>query len=138
VAHGNFNGQRLSTWANTGEETILHVTRALSIRTRNLEQEEPQRGGDERQVVYIGGRRFRQTTVQADLMVSNHRQETVKLVIRRRFSGDLLKADGAPKSVLREEGVYSVNRRNELIWSFSLKPGEEKKLAYSYSVLVSF
>jgi hypothetical protein len=58
------------------------------------------------------------------------------LVIRRRFSGELLSADGSPKQSLREEGVYSVNKRYELLWRFPLKPGEEKKLAYQYSVLV--
>jgi hypothetical protein len=35
-----------------------------------------------------------------------------------------------------EEGAYSVNRRNELTWSLSVKPGEEKTLTYHYSVLV--
>jgi hypothetical protein len=138
VSGGRFNGQRLSTWANAGEETNIHVTQALSIRTRNLEQESLNKGDEGRQVVFIGGRRFRKTNVVAELIVSNHRKEGVKMVIRRRFSGELTKAEGSPKTVLREEGVYSVNRRNELIWTFPLKPGEEKKLTYHYSVLVSF
>ena len=57
-------------------------------------------------------------------------------MIRRRFSGELVDAEATPKSSLREEGVYSVNRRNELIWTLSLKPGEERKLKYHYTVLV--
>jgi hypothetical protein len=139
VANGRFNGQRLSTWVNAGEETILHVTKALSVRTRSIEQEEQRKNGDdERQVVYIGGRRFRRTTVQGELAVSNHRKEAITLVVRRRFSGELLGSEGSPKLTLREEGVYSVNKRNELIWSFPLKSGEERKLTYRYSVLVSF
>lgn len=64
--------------------------------------------------------------------------ETISLVLRRRFSGELVQADGAPKASLREEGVYSVNKRNELIWTFSMKAGEEKKLKYSYTVLVPY
>jgi hypothetical protein len=28
---------------------------------------------------------------------------------------------------LREEGVYSVNKRNELLWTMTLKPGEERR-----------
>jgi hypothetical protein len=137
VSGGRFNGQRLSTWTNAGEETIVHVTQALSIRTRNLEQEE-MKGDEGRQVVYVGGRRYRKTNVAAELTVSNHRKEDVKMVVRRRFSGELTRAEGLPKTVLREEGVYSVNRRNELIWTFPLKSGEQKKLSYHYSVLVSF
>lgn len=136
VAQGRFNGQRTSFWVNSGEETVLHVTKALSVRTRALEVEEQKKNGDNRDIVFIGGRTFRKSTIQGELAVSNHRKESIALVIRRRFSGDLLSADGNPKAVLREEGVYSVNKRNELIWSFPLKSGEEKKFAYRYGVLV--
>jgi len=60
----------------------------------------------------------------------------VDVVIRRQFSGELKSADENPQQELREEGVYSVNRRNQLTWNISLKPGEEKTLHYSYTVLV--
>jgi hypothetical protein len=139
VAHGKFGGQRLSTWANAGEETTLRVNKALSLRTRCLEHEDHKGNGvSERDVIYIGGQRLRKATVNGDLLVCNHRQETVTLVIRRRFSGDLLKASDNPKVELREEGVYAFNKRNELVWTIKLKPGEEKTLTYQYSVLVSF
>jgi hypothetical protein len=133
ASNGKFNGQRLSFWVNTGEETTLHITKALSIRTRHVEHEE-QPGT--REIVYVGGNDFRKATVKGELTVNNHRKETVSLVIRRRFSGDLLAADGSPKCVLLEEGVYSVNKRNELIWSLTLEPGKEQTLTYRYSVLV--
>jgi hypothetical protein len=132
VANGHFNGQRLSYWVNAGEETTLHITKALSIRTRSVEHEEE----GKREVVYVGGRRFRKTNVKGQLRANNHRKETITLVVRRRFSGDLLEADRSPKCTLLEEGVYSVNKRNELLWSLKLKPGEEVKLTYRYSVLV--
>jgi hypothetical protein len=139
VAGGKFNGQRTAYWANAGEETVLPVTKALSVRTRSTEAEEAKKGADpERDVVYVGGRRFRRGTVAGELAVSNHRKEEVKLVIRRRFSGELVSADGDPKLSLREEGAWSVNRRNELLWTLTLKAGEEKKLTYRYRVLVSF
>jgi hypothetical protein len=139
VANGRFNGQRTSYWVNSGEETILHVTKALSIRTRAIEQEEQRKdGGDERDIVWVGGRRFRKSLVQGELAISNHRQEGINLVLRRRFSGELLSAEGSPKQSLREEGVWSVNKRNELVWTFPLKSGEEKKLVYRYFVLVSY
>ena len=49
----------------------------------------------------------------------------------------VIRANGEPKSTLREEGVYSVNKRNELLWTLPLKPGEERKLTYRYTVLVA-
>jgi hypothetical protein len=138
TAGGKFNGQRTSYWVNAGEETVLHVNKALSVRTRAIEHEEQQKiGNDGRDFVWIGGRQFRRSTVEGELSVSNHRNEAIKLVIRRRFSGELLHADGDPKSTLREEGVYSVNKRNELLWTLPLKPGEERKLNYRYTVLVA-
>lgn len=133
VGNGKFLGERTSFWVNKGEETTLHITKALSIRTRSSEQEEP----GSRKVVYIGGDDYQKTTVKGELMVNNHRKETITLVVRRRFSGELLEATGNPKCVLREEGVWSVNKRNELTWSLTIKPGEERTLTYRYTVLVN-
>jgi len=137
VADGKFNGQRSTYWVNAGEETVLRVEKALSVRTRALENEEIKNAGDGRDFVWIGGRHFRKSLVEGELAVSNHRNETIQVVLRRRFSGDLIEADGNPKSSLREEGVYSVNKRNELLWTLPLKAGEERKLKYRYSVLVA-
>src|SRR5439155_12107363 len=93
--HGRFSGQRMMGWVNADEETTLRVTKALSLRTRSGEHEQQTGNGvSEREIVYIGGRRFRRATVAGELSVCNHRTEPVKLLIRRRFSGDLLKATG--------------------------------------------
>jgi len=128
---------------------VLRINKALSVRTRSIEHEEqvnasapgapgfPPGPGAARDLVWIGGRAFRKSTVEGEVAVSNHRQDTIQLVIRRRFSGELVKADGAPKTSLREEGAYSVNHRNELLWTIPLKAGEEKKLMYRYTVLVA-
>jgi hypothetical protein len=136
TAGGRFNGQRTSYWVNSGEETVLRVSKALSLRTRAVETEQAAERAD-REIVWVGGRQYRRSTVAGELSVSNHRNEEVKLLLRRRFSGELIRADGSPKTLLREEGVYSVNKRNELLWTIPLKPGEGKTLTYTYTVLVS-
>jgi len=132
VASNRFNGQQMTNWVNSGEETSLRVTKALSLRKRHTELEEP----GQRDKVFLGGQRYQKTVVKGELAVNNHRKEDVTMVVRRRFSGELLNADGEPKKALREEGAYSVNPRNELTWTFVLKPGEEKALSYRYSLLV--
>jgi hypothetical protein len=131
---GHFAGQRLSYWVDAGEETTLQITKALSLRTRATEEEDQSK---ERGELRIGGRQYRKVSVKGELVMSNHRATEINLVIRRQFSGDLEKADGDPKVVLREEGVYSVNRLNELIWTLAIKSGEEKTLNYAYTVLVA-
>jgi hypothetical protein len=130
---GRFAGQRLSYWVNVGDQTTLQITKALSIVTRAEEHED---AAEDRKVVYIGGTEYRKVSVEGDLIISNHRDRAVDVVIRRQFSGELKSADENPQQELREEGVYSVNRRNQLTWNISLKPGEEKTLHYSYTVLV--
>ncbi len=136
TANGQFNGQRTTFWVNSGEETLLRVEKALSVRTRSSENEQLNKDGSGRDLIWIGGRQYRRTTVEGELSVSNHRKEDIKLLIRRRFSGELVQAEGDPKRQLREEGVYSVNKRQELVWALPLKSGEEKKFKYSYTVLM--
>jgi len=132
VAGGRFNGQRLSHWADPGEETTLQVTKTLSIRARSVEQEME----GSREIVYVGGHQYRKASIQGELQVNNHRKEAVTLVVRRRFSGELLSADQSPKQTLLEEGVFSVNKRSQLLWNFKLKAGEETDVTYRYTVLV--
>jgi hypothetical protein len=136
TANGQFNGQRMSYWVNSGEETILRIEKALSVRSRAVENEQQNKDGSGRDFVWVGGRQYRKTTVEGEVAVGNHRKETISMVIRRRFSGELIQAEGGPKTSLLAEGVQSVNRRNELVWTLPVKGGEEIKMKYSYTVLV--
>lgn len=129
---GRFSGQQISYWTDPGETAVVPVTKALSVRTTHAEQELP----DSRGTTYILGKRFRQAAVQGTVMVSNHRKSKVTMVIRRRFSGELLESDGNPVETLLKEGVYSVNKRNELTWTVPLGPGESVTLKYTYLVYV--
>lgn len=133
VSDDHFHGQRMSFWVNKGEEATIHITKALSIRTRSVEYEEPR----EREIVYIAGDDYQKTVVKGELFLSNYRNETVKVMLRRQFSGELLEADGDPQTILREEGVWSVNKRNELTWTLTLESGDERNVTYRYSVLVN-
>jgi len=64
VSKGRFMGQQLSYWTNPGQQMILHITRALSIRTHSAEWVE---AGD-RETVHIGGRSYRRTVVAGHSM----------------------------------------------------------------------
>ncbi|MCA9175938.1 MAG: DUF4139 domain-containing protein [Planctomycetales bacterium] len=134
TADGRFNGQTISYWVNRGEQTTLKVTKALSIRTVSVENEQQ---GESRDIVYIANRAYGRVKVDGSVTVSNHRAEPVEMLVRRQFSGDLVRADGDPKTVRREEGAYSINRRHELVWSLTLKPGETRELKYEYRLLVN-
>jgi hypothetical protein len=129
---GRFSGQQISYWTDPGETAVVPVTKALSVRSTHGEQELP----DSRGTTYILGKRFRQVAVQGTVIVGNHRKSKVTMVIRRRFSGELLESEGNPVETLLKEGVYSVNKRNELTWTVPLGPGESVTLKYTYLVYV--
>ena len=140
ITGGNFSGQGQVLWTNKNEEATLRVNKALSIRARHVEYEnqtaDPAKS--ERDIVYIGGRRFRKVTVNGELRLSNHRATDTKLIIKRQFSGDYLNGDDSPKIDLREEGVWTINKRNELQWTIVMKPAEERTIKFQYAVLVNF
>ena len=131
---GRFNGQTISTWVSQGELTSLKVTKALSIRTHASEHE--QSVPESRDSVYIAGERYARVTIEAVVRATNHRAERVELQARRKFSGDLISAEGDPVKRLLEEGAYSVNRRNEMVWTMQLEPGKSVEYQYKYRLLV--
>lgn len=129
----SFLGQAICSWSDPGAETILRITKALSITAKNVEHDLD----TQRTVVYIGNNSFMKTVVQGSMSVRNARSIPVKMTAKLQFSGDLVTAEGNPKVALREGGAYSVNKRNEAIWEISLKPGEEQSFKYTYNVLVN-
>jgi hypothetical protein len=133
VDGGKFNGQQMSYWVNAGEETTLHVTKSLSVRTRSMEHEIPD---TRRAANYYGDPNYWKVTLEGEVRANNHRRETITLLIRRQFSGELDSADGNPQTTLLEGGAGYVNQRNQLTWSLTLKPGEEAKRSYRYTLLV--
>lgn len=133
MQEAKFLGQQLSRWVNRGEETTLRITKALSIRTRASEQERQQ---NDRDIITVGGKTFRKVTVDGELSIRNYRKTDTKVLIKRQFSGEMISADEKPTITLREEGVWSVNKRNQLEWTLALKAGEEKTLKYAYTALV--
>ncbi len=132
VANGKFQGQQDSNWTNPGVKTTVRINKALSLSTRAVEHEVP----ETRENLRIAGNNFYKTQVEGELSIENHRGQPVVVNVKRRFSGDLVRADGEPAQQLLEEGVYSINKRNELSWRLELAAGAKAKLVYRYAVLV--
>jgi hypothetical protein len=129
---GRFRGQSLSQWVNPGQRTCLRITKALSVRTDSSEVEEE----GKREIVWIGGHDYQRTSVKGHLTMKNFRGRELTLVISRRFSGELLEAEGNPEKSLNTEGIASVNPRRQLDWTLKLPAGGEQSLNYRYQVLV--
>jgi hypothetical protein len=139
VESGKFRGQSLSQWVNPGQTATLRVTQALSIRAQASEIEEPNSRTNpkpENIITFLGNRHLR-LTIHGTLRMHNFRSSEVPMVIRCRFSGELINADAEPTTTLLNEG-NGINPRSELGWKIPLKPGEEKNLKYSYHVWIPY
>lgn len=132
VEDGKFNGQRTSFWANVGEQASLRITRSLSIRA--LSRESADTKPNER--VVVDDRNYTKVYLKGELMMSNHRNQPVKLHVRHAIRGIIHEIDGDPKTITREDSLEDVNRLNEVLWTVHLNPGEERKMTYKYSVLI--
>jgi len=132
VENGRFNGQRTSFWSNVGEEANLRITRSLSVRATSREEADSK--PNER--VAVEDKTYTKVYLKGELTMSNHRNQPVKMHVRHAIRGVIHEIDGEPKRIAREESLEDINRIHEVIWTVTLNPGEERKLAYKYSVLV--
>ena len=73
------------------------------------------------------------------VIIKNYKKKAVKLEVKRTILGKLLKSDVKWNTYKKIKGIYNsgVNATNEVSWNVELKPGEEKKIKYSYSVYMS-
>ena len=153
VSNNTFFGQNTSFWAGPGEMTKIPVTKSMSVRVKSTESERVGNNGLPAQAVQsvspvktkvvkdvkyvsIDGYNYREATIDAELTIVNRRAEPVKMLVSRRFSGELeSQIKGAAVRALNED-LSGVNRKYELQWEFTLASGETKKLEYSYVVLI--
>ena len=126
-------GQSTVTWVNPGQETSVKITKALSVAGSYAETEVDQK----RPLINWGGHTYRNPDVAGELRVKNYRGIPAKVIVRLQVSGEYLSASVEPTSRrVLETGVYAANKRQELVWTLTLTPGEEQVVTYSYSVLV--
>lgn len=139
IESGKFRGQSLSQWVNPGQTATLRVTQALSIRAQASEIEEQNARTNpkpENITTFLGNRHLR-LTIHGTLRIHNFRSSDVPMIIRCRFSGELIDADAEPTTTLLNEG-NGINPRSELGWKIPLKSGEEKTLLYRYHLWIPF
>ena len=76
-------------------------------------------------------------TIRGTLRLTNRRDEPSRVRVRADLPGELLAADGNPRTVRRPGAVGGLNGRIEAIWDAALAPGETLVLTYTHRQLVS-
>lgn len=125
-------GQDMLTYTPTGAETVLRITRAMSVKAEQDEVETDR----QRDVVQMYGYSFDRVTVQGKLQVTNHKAEPITLEITKHLSGEVKGTSPEAKVERPAKGLRRMNPSQLLTWSLSLKPGERREITYTYEALI--
>ena len=136
VAAGEFYGQNTSFWAAPNEMTRIPVTKTLNVRVHATEYERHENDPAQRQYIQLQGQNFRRAIIDVELTIVNRRVEPVRMLVNRRFSGELTQPLEDAKVHVLTDDLRGVNRKHEIQWEFTLQSGEMRKWNYAYSVLI--
>lgn len=127
---------------NTGTAILGNRLPSLPALPPGVDFKKVSTDSEGRATVVVNGRSYRIATVKATIDLTNHRKEKVRTVVRRRFSGELVRSEatlgeslpGSTIVLAREQS--GINRRQETSWNFVLAPGEKKTVLFYYQVLI--
>lgn len=125
---GLVTGQGTVYFTAIGEETRVQVTKSLRVRTRHSESEIKREDIPNTTC----SSRVQKQTMKGELSITNYRNQTLNIVIRRPIFGQFLSGDGEPKVVSKP--ASGCNTAQEIIWNFTLEGGKDKTLTYTYTV----
>ena len=140
VEDGRILGQNPCAWTNPGDEAIVKVTKALSVKGMYEERGAGKTLSNEMLSSLGVGERlrfndndYRKEIVTATMKLTNFRKETAKLRVKKTFSGELVKSDVEPTKRHDPPPADSrVNAVHELTWEFELKAGETREVSFTY------
>lgn len=89
-----------------------------------------------REQVNVLNSTYMKVAVLSKLTVQNLKTKPVKIAINRSVAGEVTDAGGA---VVKKTGreLNALNLSSELVWEFSLEPGQKKEIEFKYSTLAT-
>jgi hypothetical protein len=129
---GQILGQDTLKYTPSAATSLLRITQAISIKAEQSEREISR----ERDAVQLYGDHFDRVTIEGRLRVVNFKAEAVTMEITKNLSGELKQTSPKAEVERLARGLERMNPTNLLTWSFTLKPGEQKELTYSYEALI--
>ncbi|HSI72743.1 MAG TPA: hypothetical protein VK934_06160 [Fimbriimonas sp.] len=131
---GEIVGQDLMKYVPINGTAELKINKSLDIRAELDESEVTrERGAIKNQGGYPV---FDLVTLKTTLQVTNLKPETVKMRIKRTFTGELVSAEGDPQVVKTARGLTQMNPVTKLEWSPAVESGKMLKLTYTYKMYV--
>ncbi len=127
--------QDMIKYTSTTANSFLKITSSTDIQVTDSDKEVSR----SRMALKKNSYKYDLVVVRGEIIIKNYKKKAVKLEVKRTILGKLLKSDVKWNTYKKIKGIYNsgVNATNEVSWNVELKPGEEKKIKYSYSVYMS-
>jgi len=132
IKSGQILGQDTLNYTSPTANTRLRITRAMAVEAEQTEFETARK----RDAVQFYGVSFDLMTVEGHLRVTNHKDKAVTLEVTKNLSGEVKQTTPEAKVERMARGLARMNPTHVLMWSFTLQPGEEKELTYTYEALI--
>ncbi len=130
---GELLGQDTLKYVPKDGEAELKITKAMNIHAEGTEEETAR----ERVILtkYYNAP-YDYVTVKGTLQVTNSADKSIKMRIRREFTGEVVSAEGDATKTKTIKGLASVNPSSRLVWVKDIAPGQTMKLTYTYKIYV--
>lgn len=128
VAEGRLVGQDTLHFTPPGADTLLKITRALTVRAEQTEREVER----DRNAATFHGTTYDRITVEGTLRVVNGKDRPITLRLTKSFEGELVEADAEPAVTRETAGLRSVNPQTRLEWERTIEPGADEALELTY------
>jgi len=137
-SEGEIVGQDALKYVSVGQTAELRVTRSLDVSADYTEEEAGRERG------FIKGRNgtqeypiYDRVTVKGTLSMINRKSTTVKVRIRKSFTGEWISGEGNPEVKTTAAGIRQPNSTGSAEWLATIEPGKTLKFDYTVRLLVS-
>lgn len=126
--------QDILTYTPKGADGTVKITVATDIRGKRTEVEKAR----EPDALKGYGYTFWKITSEGELTLKNFKSREVTVDVKKTLIGEVTSSSDGGSSTKTAEAVRSVNPTSVITWKVPLKPGEEKKLTYTYFTYVRY
>ncbi len=129
---GQIIGQGTMRFTPPKGKAKVKITKAVSVKADQSELEVAR----ERDAVRVYGYHFDRVTIEGKLSVSNHKDESIALEVKKTLSGEVKTVSMESEDVALARGLRRMNPVHQLTWTFELEPGESEEITYTYVALI--
>lgn len=125
-------GQDILKYTAVKSTNTVKITQSPDIRVTDEEKET----GRKDEVSKKDGYYYDLVTITGEILINNFKDKDIRINVTRPVTGKITSAAEQPKISQLAQIRSAVNTENTLVWDIAVKAGEQKKISYTYDVLI--